>query len=61
VASWRRVNRMGMGNSAIKPRPITSLASPGALARLTPARFFGDRHGFQDHSRPGRTAWSYEL
>ncbi len=22
VASWRRVNRVGMGNSAIEPRPI---------------------------------------
>ena len=33
VATWRRVNRVGMGNSAIEPRPITSLPSPRECAR----------------------------
>src|SRR5205823_6620276 len=41
VPSWRRVNRMGMGNSAIEPRPITSLASPGAPSRGWPP------HGYE--------------
>src|SRR5262245_32326385 len=33
AASWPRVNCVGMGNSAIEPRPITSLPSPRECAR----------------------------
>ena len=33
AASWRRVNCVGMGHSAIELRPITSLLSPRECAR----------------------------
>jgi hypothetical protein len=33
MASWRRVNRVDMGNSAIEPRPITGLMLARESAR----------------------------